>query len=418
MIGQINIILLLLFFACYIYQMFYIPVSWLWKAKPHKKTQRTHVAVLIAARNEEKVIGTLIDSIRDQDYPSELIDIYVVADNCTDTTAKTASSHGATVFERNDTSKVGKGYALNFLLSKLKESGKTPDAYLVLDADNVLSRDFITEINRTYSDGYEIVTCYRNSKNFGDSWVSAGYGLWFLREAKYLNASRMLLGTSCAISGTGFMFSHRILEKRGGWHYFLLTEDIEFTADNIINGEKIGYSAKAVLYDEQPVKFSQSWRQRMRWTRGNMDVLRYYCRRLFRGMFKGSFSCYDMLMCICPGFFLFGFGVAANAVAIVENMTGHGSWALLGASVLRLFFDAYLAFYLTGLITTVTEWKQIHAPAYKKILYTFTFPLFMMTYLPIGVAACFKKVGWKPIVHDRVMSLKEIKSESGAMQNK
>ena len=159
MIDQINIILLLLFFACYIYQMFYIPVSWLWKAKPHKKTQRTHVAVLIAARNEEKVIGTLIDSIRDQDYPSELIDIYVVADNCTDTTAKTASSHGATVFERNDTSKVGKGYALSFLLSKLKESGKTPDAYLVLDADNVLSRDFITEINRTYSDGYEIVTC-------------------------------------------------------------------------------------------------------------------------------------------------------------------------------------------------------------------------------------------------------------------
>ena len=111
-------------------------------------------------------------------------------------------------------------------------------------------------------------------------------------------------------------------------------------------------------------------------------------------------------------------GVATNAVAIVENMTGHGSWALLGASVLRLFFDAYLAFYVTGLITTVTEWKQIHAPAYKKILYTFTFPLFMMTYLPIGVAACFKKVGWKPIVHDRVMSLKEIKSESGAMQNK
>ena len=156
----------------------------------------------------------------------------------------------------------------------------------------------------------------------------------------------------------------------------------------------------------------------MRWTRGNMDVLRFYCRRLFRGMFKGSFSCYDMLMCICPGFFLFGFGVAANAVAIVESMTGHGSWVLLGASVLRLFFDAYLAFYVTGLITTVTEWKQIHAPAYKKILYTFTFPLFMMTYLPIGVVACFKKVGWKPIVHDRVMNLKEIKSESGAMQNK
>lgn len=114
-------------------------------------------------------------------------------------------------------------------------------------------------MNETFSDGYRIITSYRNSKNYGDNWISAGYALWFLREAKYLNNARYLLGTSCAVSGTGFMFSREILKSCGGWPFHLLVEDIEFTIHNIVSGEKVGYCPRAVLYDEQPTKFSQSW---------------------------------------------------------------------------------------------------------------------------------------------------------------
>ena len=72
-----------------------------------------------------------------------------------------------------------------------------------------------------FSDGYQIVTSYRNSKNYGDNWISAGYALWFLRESRYLNHARFLLGTSCAVSGTGFLFSRRVLEvtMQGGTRY-------------------------------------------------------------------------------------------------------------------------------------------------------------------------------------------------------
>ena len=131
-------------------------------------------------------------------------------------------------------------------------------------------------MNRTFCDGYDIITSYRDSKNYGSNWISAGYALWFLRETRYLNHARFLLGTSCAVSGTGFFFSQRILEKNGGWPFHLLTEDIEFTVHNIINGEKVGFCSKAVLYDEQPVSFRQSCRQRMRWAKGYIQVFQKY----------------------------------------------------------------------------------------------------------------------------------------------
>ena len=165
-IKQINFIIACVFFVCYAYQFIYIPISWRGRRTAHKPPKLHRFAVLIAARNEEAVISELIDSINAQDYPSGLIDIYVAADNCTDGTAKMARCHGAQVFERFDTQHVGKGYALDFLLSHIPHEY---DAYLVLDADNVIAPDYIRHMDQTLSDGYKIATSYRNSKNYGDN---------------------------------------------------------------------------------------------------------------------------------------------------------------------------------------------------------------------------------------------------------
>ena len=174
-VETINKVIMYLFFICYFYQFIYVTVSLLYRAKP-RRTEREkfhRIAVLIAARNEEVVIGGLLDSIKAQSYPAEYVDVYVGADNCTDGTAAAAREHGAEVFERRDAENVGKGYVINYLLKRIAQSvQKKYDAYLVLDADNVLDPNFIREIDRTFSDGYEVVTCYRNSKNYGDNWIS------------------------------------------------------------------------------------------------------------------------------------------------------------------------------------------------------------------------------------------------------
>ena len=259
----INLAIMLAFFLCYSYQFFYIPVAWFKKDAPHREPSPHRIAVLIAARNEQSVIGNLIDSVKAQDYPTELVDVFVVADNCTDLTGSVAGAHGANVYFRNDQTQVGKGYALQYLLHCIEEDFAPYDGYLVLDADNVLSPNYITEINKTFSDGYQIVTSYRNSKNYADNWISAGYALWFLRESRYLNGARMRLGTSAAVGGTGFLFSQRILDKTNGWQFYLLTEDIEFSVRHITDGEVIAICEDAVLYDEQPTDFRQSCRQRL-----------------------------------------------------------------------------------------------------------------------------------------------------------
>ena len=402
-ILTINIVIAAIFFVCYAYQLFFLAVPFTKKQEPHKPEVLHRFAVLICARNEAEVIADLIQSIRRQTYDQRLLTVFVMADNCTDDTADIARREGAVVYTRFNQEKVGKGYALEQLLVNIEEDyPQTFDGFFVFDADNVLDRRFVEEMNRTFTDGYEVVTSYRNSKNYGDNWISAGYALWFIRESRYLNNSRMLLGTSCAVSGTGFLFSRKVLESTNGWKFHLLTEDIEFSVHHILSGRKIGFCADAVLYDEQPVTFRQSWRQRLRWARGFLQVFCKYGFGLFKGIGKGNFSCYDMTMTVMPAFVLtVGLIVAYLVGGLTSATTGLSFLPCLGY-ILRTAGGLYLFLYIVGAFTTVTEWNQIHTSTGRKILYTFTFPLFMLTYIPISVVALFsRKVQWKPIQHHR-----------------
>jgi cellulose synthase/poly-beta-1,6-N-acetylglucosamine synthase-like glycosyltransferase len=269
-VDAFNFCVFILFTACYAYQIFYIFVVLF--NKPQKQTAKKNhkYAVMISARNEEAVIANLIQSIRAQNYPQELIDIFVVADNCTDNTEQAAREAGATVFTRNDKKKIGKGHGLNLAYNNIMEkyNGDSYEAFFVFDADNILDSNYFREMNITFDNGAQVSTSYRNSKNYDSNWISAGYSIWFLREAKYLNQARLALNTSCTISGTGFFVSAEILRKHGGWKWNLLTEDVEFSAQNIIEGERISYTPSAILYDEQPTLFKDSWNQRFRWAKG------------------------------------------------------------------------------------------------------------------------------------------------------
>ena len=412
-IKTINYIIGMIFLVCYSYQFFYILIPFLFRARHRKPASAHNYAVLISARNEEKVISQLISSIRKQNYDQSLITVFVVADNCTDATARTARAAGAVVYERFDAQRVGKGYALNYLLGRIDADypDRPFDGYFVFDADNILDENYISEMNRVFSNGYNIVTSYRDSKNYGDNWISAGYALWFLRESQYLNNARMLLGTSCAVSGTGFMFSRKVLDDCGGWNFFLLTEDIEFTVHNVARGEKIGFARNAVLYDEQPTTFAQSWRQRKRWSRGYIQVFRKEGKNLLRGMAHGNFGCFDMFMNIMPAAVLSAIGISVNLAAIVISIARGDGLGTVAGSALALLLNTCLTVFIIGAITTVTEWNRIYAPAWKKIVYTFTFPLFMLTYIPIYLAALMdRNTGWLPIEHTRAATLEDIRA--------
>lgn len=406
-----NCIISIIFTLCYAYQFFYIFVGLLKKPLEFIAKKQHRYAVVVSARNESGVIGNLINSIHSQNYPADLVDIFVIADNCTDNTAEVARKAGAIVYERFNKEKVGKGYALDWLFNIINtdHADKNYEGYIIFDADNVLDPNYIKEMNKVFDNGYRIITSYRNSKNFDTNWISAGYSLWFLREARYLNNARMHLGTSCAVSGTGFLVSADVIRENNGWIHHLLTEDIEFTTDSIIKGEKIGYCANAVLYDEQPTKFSQSYTQRLRWAKGFYQVFANYGGKLFKGILKGSFSCFDMLMTIMPAMLLTLVSIAMNIVAIPVGIITHSpELPMLIKTLIQTIMNFYGMFFLLGTITAITEWKNIYCSKPKRILYLFTFPIFMLTYVPIAIVALFKKIEWKPISHTVSKSLSDI----------
>ncbi len=409
-----NLLLFIFFTVFYSYQLVYVFVSLFGKKKTFVAKNMHKFAVLIAARNEESVIVQLIESIKKQKYPSELYDIFVIADNCTDKTAARARDAGATVFCRNDTSHIGKGYALNFGFKSLVKNGtfSNYDGFFIFDADNLLDENYIAEMNKVFDSGYQIVTSYRNSKNYDTNWISAGSSLWFLREAKFINASRMILGLSCAVSGTGFLVCREIIERNQGWKYYLLTEDIEFSIDSVIKDEKIGYAENAMLYDEQPYTYEQSWNQRIRWAKGFFQVFMAYGGKLFNAIFKNhSFSAYDMLMTIMPAMLLTVVGAILNSTFLIISLLNFSEFqtiAVVSAIALFMtFFNFYTILLFFAAITTITEWKNINTTTKKKIRYIFTFPLFIFTYIPISISAIFKKIEWKPIEHNIAKKIEE-----------
>lgn len=413
-ISIFNLTIFIILTGFYFYQLFYVFVGLFRKSKIMYAENNNRYAVIIAARNESAVIGQLLKSLKKQDYPSSLVDVYVVADNCTDNTAEVAKNSGATVFERFNRQLVGKGYALDYAFKRILNSDEKYDAYFIFDADNLLDEKYISEMNKVFDNGYKIVTSYRNSKNYDTNWLSAGYSLWFLREAKYLNNSRMILNTGCAISGTGFMVSDEIIRKNNGWKHHLLTEDIEFSIDSAIHGEQIGYCGNAVLYDEQPYLFEQSWNQRLRWAKGFYQVFARYGLELLKNIFtKRSFYCYDMFVTICPALFLSLLNVSINLIFLTVGLINIEIYPEIiqetSGAIMMSVINSYSVLFVLGLITTVSEWKNINSTPWNKVKYMFTFPIFIFTYIPISIVALCKKIEWKPITHSIAKSIEEVR---------
>lgn len=412
--NKLNYIVYILFLICYFYQTIFVVIGLLKRRKASTQLddakKNNKFAIFICAKNEESVIGELIDSIYENDYPKSNYDIYVCADNCTDDTANIARNHKANVYERFNHELVGKGYALNELYSYVcKNKGHDfYDAFIVFDADNIIDKHFLTELNKTYDTGkYDAITTYRNSKNFAQSWISASQSINYLREARFSNYPRMLVGAQCMVSGTGFLVSSEVMKNNNGWPFYLLTEDIQFSADSTVSGYKIGYCENAVLFDEQVSTFKESWKQRLRYAKGFFQIDRHYTIPLFKSMLDGKHNrlgCYDVLMTVMP-VSLITLALLISMITIfissstmpyyVSIIYRNESAKLLGITI----FNTYMGLLLVGCLTILSEWKNIKCSTFEKIKYLPFYPIFILSYIPINVEALFKKVNWDHIQH-------------------
>ncbi|MBD7909901.1 MULTISPECIES: glycosyltransferase family 2 protein [Clostridium] len=283
-------------------------------------TPNNKFAMIVAAHNEEVVIGQLIESMQKQDYPKELFDIYIIADNCTDKTAEIARKYdGVTVCERVNKDNRGKGYALEWMFDKLFKMDKEYDAISIFDADNLVHTDFLKEINSKMNQGYKVVQGYIDSKNPDDSWIATSYSIAFWSQNRMFQLARNNVGLSNQIGGTGFAIATETL-KELGWGATCLTEDLEFTCKLVLNGEKVGWAHDAKIYDEKPLGLKQSWVQRRRWMQGFTDVASRYCVKLFKKSIKErKWYIFDAGLYVLQPFATLLIGVAAVLTFIQSN---------------------------------------------------------------------------------------------------
>ena len=256
------------------------------KFKPAKNKHK--YGILIAARNEEAVIGNLLDSINKQDYPKNLVDVFVVADNCNDNTAKIARSYGAKCYERFDNEHKTKGFALQFLFENIKKDYgiENYEGYFIFDADNLLNKNYITKMNDAFDSGEKIITSYRNTKNFDENWIASTYAIHWLRSIRANHRARSVLHLATNIQGTGFLFANEVV--RNGWKYTGLTEDRALTADAVSRGYEITYQDEAEFFDEQPISLKVALRQRLRWSKGHLMAFCESGPQLFVNIFFGK----------------------------------------------------------------------------------------------------------------------------------
>ena len=393
---EVQMIISLIFIILAIYQLL-VCIMGLARKKVRKEVENKQhrFMAVIPAHNEEMVIKELIESIKQQDYQQNLIDIYVIADNCTDQTAQVAKSCQVNVFERFDSEKKRKGYALEWFFDKiLEEKADEYDAFCVFDADNIVEKHFFKEMNKKLCEGEKIVQGYRDIKNASDSWITANYALFYWVMNRCYHYSRYKLGLSPLINGTGFMVAMSVLKETNGWHSNTITEDIEFSLKSVARGYKIGFAEKAIVYDEQPLSFKESCVQRLRWSVGHIQCFREYFVELSKQKTLTPTMIDAAIYILCmPLIILALFNIMISGIIFV--LVPHHS-VLIGFGF-RLFSSlTTVAMGLISLLTLIHDKKNLKS-VWLGIL---TVPIFMLSWFVINIFAFTKKdLEWKQIKH-------------------
>ena len=378
------------------------------KEKPLKEDKQHRFMTIIPAHNEEKVVVNLIESLKKLDYPKDLYDIYVIADNCTDKTAEVAKKAGSIVYERFDEAHKTKGHALQWFLAQKIEEDAPYDAFCIFDADNIVDENFLKVMNKKLCQGEEVVQGYKDIKNPSDSWVSAGYAIFYWTMHRFYHLARYNIGLSPLMNGTGFMVKFDVIKPQG-WNTKTLTEDIEFSLKRIIEGKKLGWARDAIVYDEQPVGFKQSWTQRSRWTVGHMQCLKTYTGQLYKAVKEHkTLMNFDGLLYIIGSIPMF-------VITLILLLTNFAIYAGTGMSAAELIWNlvryvvpTFFLPILTGILIMALDKRPIK-PMIKGLL---CYPLFLGSWLVINFKCLFKReTTWEKIDHVRSIKISEVSDE-------
>lgn len=394
--------LIIVFFTLY---YFTLALFGFFSKKEHKTTvPKKSFAVIVAAHNESRVIGQLLENLFVLNYPRHLYDVFVIADNCTDNTADIARKNHAVVYERINLEQRGKGYALEWAFSKLFALERKYDAVVIFDADNLVHPNFLLEMNSKLCNGEKVIQGYLDAKNPYDTWIAGTFALSFWMVNHLWHLAKNNLGLSSALGGTGMCIATDVL-YRFGWGATCLTEDLEFSMKVLLKGIRTTWAHEAIVYDEKPLTLKQSWRQRKRWAQGHFDVAgRYIPLLLYEGIRQRNIVILDgVLHLLQPHFLIMStFFVLVSYLYHIEPFYTNILFMVLPIEVWRIIAVGQYVFPLLILL-------KIRAK-FKSWLYLILYPLFVYTWIPITFIGYWHRNDrvWSHTQHTRSLSYRDV----------
>ncbi|EFO82103.1 glycosyl transferase family 2 [Oscillochloris trichoides DG-6] len=337
----------------------------------------TRFVIMIPAHNEERLLPQLLHNLAQLDYPNDLYQVHVVADNCTDQTAARGRAAGAIVHERFNQELRGKGYALEWLLEQIWERGDAHDAIVILDADSIVSSNFLRVMDSRIARGERVIQAYY-AVRAPESSASAGIRAVALTVLHYLRPQgRMVLGGSTGLKGNGMVFVAEILRQHR-WTASL-TEDIEYHMDLIRAGERAMFAPDAVVWAEMPDSLKASQTQNERWERGRMEMIRNYVPALLReGLRKRSFLLLDAAIeqLIPP----FSIVVGMSGLAMIAALISRSRQAIMLAIAI---ITGQIAYIFTGLALARAPWALYRALLFAPVFLFWKIVLYVRLLLGI-----------------------------------
>ncbi len=338
----------------------------------------TRFAFLIPAHNEERLLPEVLANLAALDYPRELYTVFVVADNCTDGTAAVGRAGGAVVYERFNQAERGKGYALNWLIEQVQARPERYDAVVVLDADTVVSPNFLRVMDARLARGERVIQSYYAVRDPDSAWSTALRSVALIVLHYLRPLGRMTLGGTAGLKGNGMVFAADIVRQ----HRFSgsLTEDLEYHMELVKAGERATFAPDAVIEAEMPNTLKASDSQNARWEKGRLEMLRRYVPGLLReSVRRPSFVLFDAAMeQIIPPFSVL---VAASVGALGAGVALQSRPAIiLGASLI----GGQAVYVVTGLALAGASPKTYKALLYAPVLVVWKILIYLRVLLGAG----------------------------------
>jgi len=361
---------------------------------PQKEKNGHNYAILIPARNESLVIEKLLISIENQTKKIKPEDVYVIVETKKDKTVSVVEKHKMTIVYRKNLNKKRKGFALDDAIKEILKSNKKYDAYFIFDADNILDKNYIKEMTKSFDEGYDIGIGYRNTKN-SKNLVSAASALTFSMINTIGNKRKSKYTNNLIISGTGYYIKGTIIESWKGFPFNSLTEDYELSLYSILNNLTTTYNDSAIYYDEQPEIFDVTITQRSRWVKGYFDARRNYIHKIRKSISKKDknyASKITALIGVNPLITL----IIGILLLLIDSITSFKNFII---SLLIIFILIYITLMIFTYIIIKKEENKLDIKV-SKILLIFYNPFYLLSYIYcLYIAITKKDLGWQEIKH-------------------